>query len=415
MKILFGTDKVMRGYTTDEDFLLSLQSSNAPLTPAEDGLYTVDDRTYLAQQPSSTMLKSDVIAVHSPDVSHTFTYESLTPNVCIVNAAGNVTGLITGSCSIEVSSHTGTRRIDQVIGITAGTTIYSSQIARADTSLRKYLYDQQIAALVDVVPGAVAQRGHAKGNNALSGGWVTAFGPEKFGAVNTNNFLFAQNKPGFDGFPTDILACVLAGPEGLCEWMVWISDHHYLTWNGHNSNQGAGYVNIAELVVVYSATAWTGSLARLMPVNFRNWLPRNDVAETSLGSDICVWSRLYHTYDGVSGLTSERRWVQPNNCPYHAFLEGDVRRAYQKIDPSTGRVGSVGDSGSPSFFGIHGDLVLYGFDLYNSVDYATPFNYTSKVPQINAAMNDLATAAGDANAGNYAVLHPELSMFATYP
>jgi hypothetical protein len=254
--------------------------------------------------------------------------------------------------------------------------------------LRKYLYDQQIAALVGVTPGAAAQRAHING-------------APSYGAVNSSNFVRAQAQSGFDALPLDALDVLLAGPGGNVDWKAWISAHHFLTWRGHGSVDGATWKSISgEIVVEYSADAWAGTLCKLLPANWRTYMP---AVQDNLGTEINCWARMYNTYDDT-----EHRWVMPVRVAYNnPYPTGDSRLPYQKTWPDHNpQMANGGDSGSPVFCGINGNLIILGHTAWLG-NICSHF-YADYITQINAAM-----AALNAS-GSYSVGTVDLSGFTAY-
>ena len=71
-----------------------------------------------------------------------------------------------------------------------------------------------------------------------------------------------------------------------------------------------------------------------------------------------------------------------------------------------------GDSGSPVFCGINGELVILSHVTFYGV--IGTDDLALLAPQINTAMNDLATYYSDPAAGTYAVQTVDLSGFTAY-
>jgi hypothetical protein len=262
--------------------------------------------------------------------------------------------------------------------------------------LRKYLYDQQTAALAGVTAGSAAQRVHA---TAYNGGFSLSGS-----SVNATNFIRAQSKSGFTALPLDALDELLTGLGGSAQWRAWISPHHFLTWRGHGSSSSAGnWVSIGgELVVEYSATAWTGALCKLLPAGWKTYLP--DVIDTTVSSDINLWTRHYNTYD----VGADKRWVMPacvGNIKSSPYALADARRPFQKASPDS-LMSTGGDSGSPAFCGINGALVLLGHTIgYGNV--ATLW-YGDYISSVNSAMATLNAS------GLYTAQTVDLSGFTSY-
>lgn len=320
--------------------------TSTPTTP------TVKDLVYAAETGTATIQKSDIYA--NVDTGQTYpTFSSATPSICTVDSAtGKVFRVADGVCKIVASVAGGWQAASRQNIVTAApVAIYNSVTDRVAGSLRRHLYDQQMAALSGVTAGAAAQRAHVNGSN---GNPVNMSGAS-YGAVNPNCFVRAQAKAGFNALPLSALDAILAGPGGSVEWAAWITPHHFLTWRGHGVASGSAWVSLdGEIIVEYSATAWSGALCSLLPGNWKTYLPD---AQTPKNTEICAWARLYNTYDGQTGLSAERRWVQPV-----VLQVGNPRAAvsaYQRV-ASNNTMANGGDSGSPLFMGINGTLVALG-------------------------------------------------------
>lgn len=407
MTIVPGTGAVMRGWQEADDYTLSMLpspesfGSDSAITP------TVHDLSYTARTTTGTYLKSDVVVSNKLE-NAPVTLDSDTPSVCVVDVdLGNVTRVTDGVCAIRASGQTGQRVISQTISTSGGQTIYDAITGIEAGSLRAYLRDQQLAALADVTPGANAQRAHAAPNNYISTNNppITSHGAT-YGPVNTNNFLRNQSKPGFDALPLDALDQLLAGPGGSCEWRAWISPHHYLTWRGHGAQSGATWRALhGELIVEYSASAWTGTLCRLLPANWRTYMP--DTTRVLNWTEINLWVRLYNTYQGDAyDPSAERRWVMPARLHLHnPYSAGDERLPYQKLDGAV-PMSNGGDSGSPVFCGVNGTLVIFSHTQTQGA--VGGLIYADLVSEINSAMAELNAS------GSYTVQTVDLSGFTSY-
>lgn len=403
MNIIFGTTNSLRGHLPNEDFSLSLAAAPGVVASAGTITPTIKDLTYSAVTATGMVLKSDIVAINGAANSQ-LTYASLTPDVCTVGADGRVGYVSPGECRVQVAGRTGRRVVSQTVSISGGGTVYSAVIGFAAGSLRTYLRDQQLAALSGVAPGSAAQRAHAV---SYAGG-MSGNG----GSVNTGNFIRSQNKPGFDALPLDALDEMLVGNDGTTQWRAWVSPHHYLTWRGHGSSSVAGqYVAIGgEIVVAYSATPWAGTLCKLLPSNWRNYLPDSLVGAGSI-SELALWTRHFNTY-----LAGDTRWVMPAMHRNGVYAVEDARRVYQRttLDSAGNAVMSTGgDSGSPAFVGIRepgqsiATLVPLGHTAYATM--MTSWWYGDNRSEIDAAMA-LLNASGAYSAGTV-----DLSGFTSYP
>lgn len=397
MNIVFDSSAPrLRGWSPEDDYSLSLIPS--PETFGTDSAITttIKDLTYAARTTSGTVDKSNLAVVNS-SANRPVAFSSDTPAVCTVDALGRVSRVSDGTCTIRVRGQTGDRLITQVISTVGGQTLYDRVTGRATGSLRKYLYDQQVAALAGVTAGPQTQRAHALAFNegfALTGS-----------SVNTGNLIRAQAKAGFTALPLDVLDELLVGAGGLAQWRAWISPHHFLTWRGHGSSSSVGkWVSISgEIVVEYSATVWAGTLCKLLPSNWKTYLP--DATIDGGRHDINLWTRHYNTYDAGA----DKRWVMPaslGGTASNPYGTSDTRRPYQKVS-SDGVMSTGGDSGSPAFCGINGTLVPLGHTAYYGS--VCSFWYGDYISSINSAMATLNAS------GVYTAQTVDLSGFNTYP
>lgn len=417
MRIVFGpSGEHLRGWKPSDDFSCELVRSDESYGVAGAPISTtIKDLTFAGTQTVGTAQKSDLLISNASD-NPVVTLESLTPAVCTVDALGHVSRVADGSCVIRATGQTGKRDIQQTIITSGGQPIYTSVTAIASGSLRKYLKDQQLAAISGVTPGSLSQRVHTTPYNAGFGATGNS--------VNVSNFIRAQTKTGFHPFHLDVLDELLVGGTGPAQWRAWISPHHFLTWLGHGSNSSPGnWVSIAgEVVVQYSATAWAGNLCKLLPSNWTDYIPREAFyIQGGSTPEFNIWSRFYNTYD----VGADKRWVMPvrlgatsGNGDNNPYPTGDPRRAFQKTYSGSPPMVNGGDSGSPAFIGITEDggitatLVPLGHTAYLGT--TCSFFYGDMHAGINAAMNTLASANSDLLAGSYAVQTVDLSGFTSY-
>lgn len=402
-------DLTIKAIASVDDFSLSLNDASYAQGVAGTSQQTINDITYNVTTSVAAVGVSDVVVNKplAPTVDYTVSLSSETPATCIVDALGKVSRVADGDCRILASSRFTKRRIGYTISTLGGQTIYDSIAGYTTGYLRRYLYDQQVAALAGVTPGAATQRAGAYGNGIAAGLSASVQMSGSYGGVNSNNFIRAQGKANFAGFDLTLLDQVLDSDHAGSGvgWRAWISPHHFLTWRGHNATNGATWQAISgEIIVEYSATAWLGAVAKLLPADYALRLNILSQNWAIIGTGIACWARLYNTYDNKSDATAERRWVQPVEMHRCAFTDG--REAYQ-VRAQNGTLINGGDSGSPIFCGISGDLVMVSH-AQSQYNIGTMF-YADYITQINAAM-----AALNAS-GTYTVQTVDLSGFTAYP
>ena len=406
MQINFDASKVVQGWKPEQDFSVSVSVVTQPTGTYTTDLATIKDCTYVRDTYSGS-ITTGAVAVSNIPTNPAVWYESMTPTVCtITHDTGIITALAGGTGIIRVHGQTGYREVT-VDNLVAGSSVsYPSITSVAAGSLRKYLLEQQAAALAGVTPGLAAQCAYANTTD-YSGG------------INAGCFIRAQGKSGFAGLPLDLLDQMLLSTDFLRN-KVWLTPHHYITGigstHGTQPDTGHSYKLVGtDTVVWYSVTSWAGSLARLLPATYKTQMP--DVLTSA--SETPCFARLYHVYD--SAHPNYHGFVQPvafssGSLGYprssgNPYLVGDYRRAYQAYNTGAGSpMVNPGDSGSPIFFGIGGIFVIYSF--VSTADSMGTDDLALLGSAINTAMNQLATANSDGN--TYAALTADLSSFSTY-
>ena len=273
-------EQTLRGSKSSEDFSVQLVSANDVLSAGSSGVASYKDCIGVGSTTTSEFFKSNVVAKNSfnqPDLS----YRSLTESICTVDQSGVVTGVIGGTCVIEVTGKYGVRRtIQEVYTNSSNTVVFDSLTSYDVGSLREYLSNQAMAAL-----DGVASSGDTQRTDAVIGGLRNG--------INPNLFLL-QAKAGFDGFNKDLLE------QCIDHYKIWITQHHYITWYGHNMpasgvKDGQPWMcPNGETIIQYSPIAWLGELALLPPPNWYDYAPSN--WNITRVAEACAWIRLTWTY-----------------------------------------------------------------------------------------------------------------------
>lgn len=253
----------------------------------------------------------------------------------------------------------------------------------ADGSLRKHLFEQVRDSLSGVTPKSYAQQGARIGNS-------------------TNPNIFLRFSKGLYSAPAnDILDQMLSG--GFGGWKAWVTPHHYLTWRGHSISDTATSKQInGEIALTYSSTRWNGTLAKMLPPDYDTKI------SGSMNIFFPCFAKLMNLYDGNSNAVMPAFWGSSNHLskPCDSSF-GDMigLQAYQ-YRRSDGAIVTGGDSGSPVFCFINGQLVILG-----CVSYAGQFgsyfyaNFFSQLQGFVSAMNA---------SGNYQIATVDLSGFGNY-
>lgn len=250
----------------------------------------------------------------------------------------------------------------------------------AGQPLIDYLYAQQIAACSGLSPGVTTQRAYTD-----------------LGAANPSMFL-KQPRAGFDIFDTD---SILIG-SGTCSANVYISAHHYLVPCGTDHDAGLVETDTMKLIgsfkMHYSVAPYTGTIAKFLPSNYAMYVGTSRL--------LPAFARLENT-----NIVGETQWVMPVNAfnlpTTNQFLPDHPLFAWQQQYAPYLMV-APGDSGSPVFCGIKGDLVLLSFvSSGSSMGVQSLANDYWLMAQ---KMVDLATYYSDTDATTYRPLTVDLSF-----
>lgn len=225
-------------------------------------------------------------------------------------------------------------------------------------------------------------------------------------SVNTSNMLLRTDVPGWDAIP-------LAQFKAFNSVTPWVTPHHWM-YATHIQTGGSNHVEITgDISIGYSATAYGGASGvthmKVLPVDYLNYIDSR-VAEVI---DLPGWCLRYHT-----GCTKHVRWMQPVTLrALTGSIDVDAPRdtpaklfAYPHYGVRT-EMGVGGDSGSPTFLCINGQIVLVGCMSY----YGGFMNaYTPQIQTlINSLMNSMAPG-NDPLKGTYALTPIDLSGFVNY-
>lgn len=415
------TATVFKGPQADEDFEIVVEQ--APLSVGgSSGIQSNGDVVFTTQS-FATVDNNFKVAL---SVGATLANES--PSVCSVDGSGNVilTNPAGGMASVAlVIPGLGSRRYTQQLArVPSAPTVYTGVQSIAAGSLLKYLIDQADALCAACTPGAAQQRY-----------WVNADGS---GGVNPANMLKRTDVVGWTPLNIDHIsnspryltphhtttAAHLAGvgsssrfwttPEGNNVYettpstIVCTRDPNgNITWQGP-ANKWLKVLD-SDVLIEYKTATYSGALTKLLPANFRSYLPTCDPMVR-----IPAWVRRTNITTGADYWTQ-----QLDMWRYGQFVApvSPIRAGFAQ--PHSNGGGSVlwgGDSGSPAFLGINGEAILFTSISYGGA-YVVGSNQhilSDMIPAINAAMQSMAQAAGDVSYASYAVQTADLSGFPAY-
>ena len=303
-------------------------------------------------QTSETMNDTTYQVTTTPGTDNNFSLQTnaklvnLTPEIIDVsNTTKSVTKRVNGIGKVMLDDGY-SKVVYQRIMMSAGSGTTRNVTSFATGSLRKHIIDNMIASLTGVTRGGAAQSA-SRWNGS----------DDEF---NTNMFLVG-NKTGYTAPATDILKQALwADDYGDNNSKVWITPHHYLNFKTHGSPNGATWRVInGEIVVNYSPTRWNGTLARLLPANWKTYMPNL----TTFGPYIPTFTRFKNNH-GDPAANGRGDLVQPGGI-FTNTRQGTIASYLAPLDAyqfrtSTGAIATGGDSGSPVFTIINGLYVAIG-------------------------------------------------------
>lgn len=314
-------------------------------------------------------------------INGNFELVNQTPGVISLGANGQVSRLTTGIGKILLKNDYCQRVFERAMTNAGSQVTYETASFQAG-SLRAHLLQQMTDALSGV-PRGVQQR-----------------------VISASNFLRTA-KGTYVPPATDILDQVMVGGTG---YKFWITPYHFLGWRGHGIGDTATSKQIkGEIAVTYSATRWNGTICKLLPANYKLWLP-NQPYNTKGNNLWPCFANLIHTYndpaaEGFTRFTQPGDWGVVNKLG-NSLPSATALDAYQYRNAS-GQIVTGGDSGSSVFCVIQGQLVPLGHVAY--AGQFGSFFYADYLTEIQAAVTALNAQ------GPQTIQTLNLSSFTQYP
>jgi hypothetical protein len=407
--------RTVRGYNQLEDFSVQLVE-----TPVAVGgtvtLETVKDSVF-AKFTGGVVAANFQLNVAESASFPGFEIINRTPLTCDVSPSGAVTWKANGFVIVDVVTSIGTRR-------------YERYMVNASMDVPRYRHNNFLAGtlgrhIYDTMAAQVAGK-------TFSTSSVTPYSSNNY---NTTSPAVVRNPAAFTaGLDLSAITVVNGGTYGHPGLLI--SPRHILG---------------ADHYVASSPMTWMrpdGTFATASVVS-RKRIGSSDISVAYLGAPITGivpfkvlpkdWAKYIPGIIGKNTTQSGTRFTTTGNHPF-AQLPVLFKKAragdrihtsvLQAIDSDafciTASLASVpdiptlptidwgsgaesGDSGGPVFAPVNGEMVLF---CTFWLPQGGPF-ITSSIDDINAAMNSLASAAGDATA--YALQHPVLTGFTSYP
>lgn len=401
--IVYGVGQTVRGPNQQDDFTYSVVE-----TPLVVGGTAADSGYYDATNSLTT--SSGIVNNCRLQVSDSFTlpgyrFVNQAPAVASVDSLGNIAMSALGTAQIDIVARGGTRRFTRAM-TNNGTTALSFKAYKAG-SLGAHVVANINAMIAAKTPGIGTQQ-FTTANNFNTAAPTVTRNPNLFTSAydTTAISVMRSGQPGAK-FPALLISarhaiCAQHIAPAVGETIVWLDSvgvYHTATITSRALD-----VN-NDIAVLYLSVAITGIPPfTFLPLLWANYL-QSQVDQSSTVQHMPCLDRLYHPDDTDSYLSAM--------CVVEMVILGSVNSGTNVTSiykPWTDGALGVrdGDSGSPIMLPINGKLVLVSahYTANGGANWVT-FN-----TWIEAQMNSLATAAGDATV--YAMLRADLSVFTQF-
>lgn len=350
-------------------------------------------------------------------------FTSQTPAVCSVDADGKVTWIANGTAIVDVKTPAGTRRYSRTMTNTGAAAFNRFKSYQAGT-LGKHITDAMLALIAGKTAGDATKNLFTSNNYSTATPSATR-NPAAFTAGLDLSPMSVVNSWS-NGAPTYQHPALLISPRhiiGAAHYQVYgpivfmRPDGTFQTVGVTSRKTVLAGGRAADTYVAYLDAPVTGVVPfKLLPANYKSYLPSAQQATMPTYHRIPVLTKTAHNAAGGPAdqiSITDLRYIQTASSAVSEFafvgsLAGiadaprlDTEAWYSPI------IG--GDSGGPIFAPINGQLAL----LAAYYQAAGGFHYADFAADINAAMNSLASAAGDNT--TYAVQTVDLSGFTSYP
>lgn len=344
---------------------------------------TVRDADYLATTSATVRKDLLIISALSPASQRKITYESLTPAIATVDAAGYVTSVSTGSAQLLVKSPWNTRRVSHTAGTVTGQTTNIFQNYRAGT----------VGLHIQTAMAALAAAGSQKNV-------YTARDNASSSYTRNANCWITANVTAWPAW------CTTAQPDEYKFCGIAISPRHIMLARhcGNAIGSTFRFVTAANVVVdrtlanvanVGTADLRIGVLnadlpgtiqfAKVFPQNWENYLTIRDLPIVAGDQEGKLIARQATAFNSI---------IDSRYFVHYPYTSGPFVNVSEEI--------IKGDSGSPVFAIVNGEAVAIGCHLDVNVCPMISAYWT----EVNAAMATLG--------GGYSLTAINLAGFNSY-
>lgn len=407
MGIIFNQSGTrIRGYTAAHDFsyFVTEKPFGAGTTPSIQTDSNINTVTGAENNFQVHVVDSNFLSGH--------TLINNTPSIITLDGNGDATRLQNGLASIDIATPVGRRNYSRIMSTSSiPKKAWQSFVAG---SLGKHIVDSMLALISGKTVSSTTHAAFTSNNYLTATPAVVR---------NPNLYCAALNLTG--------ISVMGAGGNGYIHPGMLISPRHVIgathfhgtgpwVWLGtdgqyHSASLAQGYAiaNTDIWIGYLNASISNCAILKVLPANYINYLPN---ADGDLLLNLPILSKTAHS-GTPAAATGAGDWWTINHILMLIQMTGNKRWfAYQRFDSDIAALPTEawhvpivgGDSGSPLFILINGELVLIGAHL----GAVTGDTYSNYITEIEAAMNSLGAAQGDMT--SYSLNKVDLSAFTSY-
>ena len=413
INVLFSQDRRIRGLNRGENFTPTVVEAPSTL-PFETADLTLFDMNYKADRLEYTIndFRVDIVAGSLGD-AHTYSLDERTVADVSIDQSGNVISALDengsqiagGDVYVRMDSRDAGSKILMNRIAPLARTIVNTILSYEVGSLSEHASNQMDALILGKIEGATTQE-YWQSNNSNVNAPVATLNPDRFvSSIDLSALSAMRTGQTQDKFPVSL-----------------ISPNHAITTTHTTTAVGQKLVFMLadtsfaivtvdavsvlgdDLSIAYFSTPVIGVTPfKVMATDWEMYAPTLRDAITIGIPRLPILSKRYNdplgadvSWMAIAAIHRLYLQIVHKDAPP---VFGDTLAWYNE---ATG-----GDSGSPIFMVVNGEPIL--ITHHTTVDQGTDF--AARAIEINTAMNDLAGTAQ----GTYALVHPDLTEFNTYP
>lgn len=412
----------LRGLTPDFDYSAAIVETPTSIPATGGSQTTVQDRlmraTTTGGSDNNCIYRPQPVTLdgHDPMV----TWSSLTPSVATITADGSASRVSDGLAVFEASGIYGKRQYKrQMTRSGAGAVdVFDGYVAG---SLGKHIVDQMTALVAGKTPSDATRLNYSTRTGDFSSPVIARNGANFAASIDLSGMSVWRSEVNNHGYwpcalvsSRHVIAANHVAGGGLFSY-AWLTPGGAIV---KASVVAAKVIEGTDLQVGYLDQAMPAGVKRfkVLPANYRSYLPSAATywipalsKRQKVGDDMVAWIDTA-TYDAMRILPTRLAEVTGSDFVTRHYAEVPRIGQLDPADPLRAWQTELhtGDSGGPHFLVINGEAVLLG----HYADVAGCPHIADYATQIEAAMNAMAVAAGDAT--SYSLSRVSLSGFPTY-